>query len=162
MDITDLMENLEALFPILIFAIWVIITVLRHLVGGKEKEEVSGDSASRRERRVAGSPSDELRRSLEGIFGLPEEGESLENPQELLQKSRAPGEKPLETAYEEMLKKEERKPGAPSESLAPVDTEESRISEKMILNRSELRKGIIWHELLQPPLALREETRSVL
>ncbi|MFW5785304.1 MAG: hypothetical protein ACOCW1_03875 [Chitinispirillaceae bacterium] len=163
MDISDLIENLESLFPVLIFAIWVIVTVLRRLVEGRtETEEAPAGSPAQKERRVSGSSSDELRRSLEDIFGLSEAEEELEEPQELFQKSRAHEEKPVETAYEKMRMEEESKYGAPSGSLPPVESEKSRFSETTALNSNELRKGIIWHELLQPPLALREETRGFL
>ncbi|MFP4164164.1 MAG: hypothetical protein ACLFVE_09300 [Chitinispirillaceae bacterium] len=168
MNISDMLENLQALFPILIFVIWLIVVVVRQLSGSRETEaDVNTEETSaEREPRIGEGTQGDLRRSLEDLFGLPREGENLEKPGELFEQSRA--EKKTDESAQE--KKEEnaahdfQTSSEPFKSVAELeeDLEKEKSSDRIKVDTNEIRKGIVWHEVLQPPLALRENTWNYL
>ncbi|MDR0306180.1 MAG: hypothetical protein LBI42_04990 [Chitinispirillales bacterium] len=161
MDIINVFEKSEALLPILIFVIWVIISVLGAANKGKKRSPQpapsSGGSDSGSE---STGISDELRRTLDVIFGTSTEsskprGTQNENirktPAHNINEKKIP-QKTLEKRLEETMPK-----NAKRTVLAAAMIAEHRERSPLVSNISadEAAKGVVWSEILQPPVSIR-------
>lgn len=190
MDISDLIRLIEKLFPVLIFLIWIFITVVAN---SRKKGPLGkpippaerpsyGESQTPKKTDESGSPqiSDDLKRTLETIFGesrsteeeIPdseryeqyEETEPELNPEpvkkngESLEIQNSRESSVLEEQAEIQRKfKEIEKSSAQAVPVVPSmqPIEEGYDSSELILSHDELRKGIIWAEIIGPPVSMR-------
>lgn len=180
MDTIDIIKTLEKLFPILIFLIWVLFSVLANAKkrgpAGKpvpradERPSYDNDKYRQQESDEKPQISDDLRRTLETIFGespvqveekVPErepEPSSVEKYES--EKSEEPSviatQMEIQRAYEEA----QRKLASLNEThLEPqlssnFDNEQS-IGDELTISHDEVRKGFIWSEILGPPVSMR-------
>ncbi len=161
MNISDLLDNLSDLIPLFIFLFWVIIAILGSFF---KKRNQPGTSTSSRTQSSSQSSapsgrniSDDLRRSLEDIFGVPSEGGDVEYEEEIHKAAGSAQEQPV-TAYDENRSRPKRI--VPSASM--VETEvKTAIGSQPALSGDVLIKAVIWSEILLPPLSLRDNPARI-
>jgi hypothetical protein len=172
-DISEITKLIGKFFPILIFLVWVLISVFANArkkgPTGKpmppSERPTYGESQNRQE---SGNSqiSDDLKRTLETIFGeskpveakVPQpEPEPLkrENEPDEMQTSRESAileeQAAIQRAFSEVEQKVKEIPVSTPFQLHETEDEES----EFVVSREELRKGFIWSEILAPPVAMR-------
>ena len=159
----ELFRLFESLFPILIFIIWVIVSIF---AASKKRRPASSPPPSRQRSETPSSGTverktgavDELKRSLEIIF------EDMRHPP----RETIPEHRETETLESETL---EQKKGADRVSYTrPKQIPVARAAKRAesayapfveagtlpLPTQQELRKAVIWSEIIGPPISLRE------
>jgi hypothetical protein len=175
-DISEITKLIGKFFPVIIFLIWVLISVFANArrrgptgrpippperpTYGEHQEQPSRDESG------SSQISDDLRRTLETIFGesnpvetkVPEpepepmERESETNEMQTSKESAILEEQAaIQRAFSEVEQKVRQIPVAPTIQLYETEDE----SGEFIISQEELRKGFIWSEILAPPVAMR-------
>ncbi|MDG5815323.1 hypothetical protein QA601_09550 [Chitinispirillales bacterium ANBcel5] len=163
----NLFENLETLLPIIIFIIWLIVTIIAssskkrelpeedewHRKDTEPKEPKSSESTT--------SISEELKRSLEGIFGPLEEPKPKpevkrkKEPEKRIKVQKKVEKDPYKKAKVPYLNKQKKFPTL-EEGVYERETEPTQ----PLFTSKELRNAVVLSEILQLPIALREEIRE--
>ena len=176
MDISDITKLIGKFFPILIFLVWVLITVFANArkkgpTGTQmppAERPTYGDrqNPSQGEERGESQISDDLKRTLETIFGesspseyrvpQPEpEPNKRENEPVEVQTSKESAileeQAAIQRAFSEAEQTVKQTPVA-----VPLQIDETEDEEHgFLVSHEELRKGIIWSEIIAPPVSMR-------
>lgn len=174
----------QTLSPLLIFLVWLIISALANSKKKQPAQNPSqriplpsesSDSSPKETGKQTGY-SEEIRKTLETVFGeytgKPEQ-ETETKDTETYESTKSPETTEEPVSYERPLpqsSKEEVQATTVSEvktypsvileqkteSASPVDQTVEKERSTSILSHDDLRKAILWSEILSPPLALRE------
>ncbi len=176
-SVIDLGDLLETVLPLLFFLMWVVISIVAASLK-KKKEQSGAPKQPQQEQKESRGLSGDLRQSLESVFGpLYEEQEEVEEQDDAYRdyKSDTPAQKaepalskpvkktsPVTSAYYDKRKtfptaksgayeRDKNFPQARDDAwVIRADVELAKAS------REDLVKAVIWSEILQPPLSLRE------
>jgi len=183
MEITSLFDKLEGLLPILIFVIWAIISAVG-AAGGKNKRKPPQNQQQQREAPASRQPShssrdsesggrsttisDEMNRTLDVLFGnKPAETGHRQTRTEQVRKAQPPvlnnKKKTAQKAGQKSsVKKVTSAAGAANflERSEPANLNtQKRPSEHAAavtgFSAREAVKGVVWSEILQPPVSMR-------
>jgi len=178
MDISDITKLIGKFFPILIFLFWVLVTVFANArkkgPTGKPMPPAQrpsyGDRQNQPQKEESGNSqiSEDLKRTLETIFGesSPVEEKIPQQENEPVNKEPEPDEMQtskesaileeqaaLQKAFSEVQQKVENiSVSAPMQAYESEKVEEDS---ELVLSHQELRKGIILSEILAPPVTMR-------
>jgi len=155
MNILNILEKGEALLPILIFIIWAVLSALGAATKGKKPppKQAPAPSPHNGGDKSTGI-SDELRHTLDVIFGTPSESPKPKQTRSAPPQA-ANEKKTVQKTLEKVVGESRAKKAPPQVQAAAKAEPRERSPLPTHISADEAAKGVIWSEILQPPVSMR-------